>query len=33
MGIHGVDAVEHVSFSNMKYLYEQIKKADRIINY
>jgi uncharacterized protein involved in oxidation of intracellular sulfur len=33
MGIHGVDAIDHASLSNMKYLYEQIKKADRIINY
>ncbi len=33
MGVHGVDAVEHGTFSNMKFLYEQVKLADRIINY
>lgn len=33
MGIHGVDASEHVKMSNMKFLYEQVQKADRIINF
>jgi len=33
MGVHGVDAVEHGALSNMKFLYEQVKLADRIINY
>ncbi len=33
MGVHGVDAVAHGNLSNMKFLYEQVKLADRIINY
>ena len=33
MGIHGVDASEHVTMSNMKFLYEQLKKADRVLNF
>lgn len=33
MGIHGVDASVHVTMSNMKFLYEQVKLADRIINF
>jgi len=28
-----VDASEHVRLSNMKFLYEQVKLADRIINF
>jgi len=33
MGIHGVDASEHVKLSNMKFLYEQMQRADRILNF
>lgn len=33
MSIHGVDESEHVKLSNMKALYELVKKADRILNY
>lgn len=33
MGIHGVDESEHVKLSNMKFLHEQVKKADRILNF
>lgn len=33
MSIHGVDENEYVKLSNMKYLYEQIGAADRILNY
>lgn len=33
MGVHGVDASETVPLSNMKFLAEQIRKADRILNY
>jgi uncharacterized protein involved in oxidation of intracellular sulfur len=33
MGVHGVDASEHVKMSNMKFLYEQVQKADRILNF
>lgn len=33
MTIHGVDESEYVKLSNMKTLYEQVKIADRIINY
>ena len=33
MGVHGVDAIEHGALSNMKFLYEQVKLADRIINF
>lgn len=33
MAIHGVDESEHVRLANMKFLYEQIKLADKIINY
>ena len=32
MGIHGVDASEHVTMSNMKFVYEQGQKADRILD-
>jgi len=33
MLVHGVDESERVKLSNMKFLYEQVKMADRIINY
>ena len=33
MHIHGVDEDEHMKLSNMKFLYEQVKLADRILNY
>jgi hypothetical protein len=33
MGVHGVDAVQHGTLSNMKFLYEQVKLADRILNF
>lgn len=33
MGIHGVDESEYVKFSNMKFLHEQVKKSDRILNF
>ena len=33
MALHGVEESEHVKLSNMKFLYEQIKAAGRIINY
>jgi len=33
MGVHGVDASVHVTMSNMKFLYEQMQKADRILNF
>ena len=33
MGVHGMDAIEHVEFSNMKFLYAQLQKADKIISY
>jgi len=33
MLIHGVDESEYVRRSNMRTLYEQIKIADKIINY
>ncbi len=33
MHIHGVDESEHVKLSNMKFLYEQLKLADKILNY
>lgn len=33
MGVHGVDASEYVKLSNMKFLYEQVKLADKIINF
>jgi len=33
MIVHGVDESEHVKLSNMKTLYEQVKIADKIINY
>lgn len=33
MDIHGVDEDQHVKLSNMKFLYEQIQLADKILNY
>jgi uncharacterized protein involved in oxidation of intracellular sulfur len=33
MDIHGVDAHEHITRSNMKFLYEQVAAADRILSY
>lgn len=33
MAIHGVDEGNLITLSNMKFLYEQTKKADRIFNY
>jgi len=33
MTLHGVEESEHVKLSNMKFLYEQIGLADKILNY
>jgi hypothetical protein len=33
MGIHGVDENEMINLSNMKFLYEETKKADKIFTY
>ena len=33
MGIHGVDEDQHIKLSNMKFLYEQIQLADKILSY
>lgn len=33
MGIHGVDESEMIKLSNMKFLYEETKKADKIFTY
>lgn len=33
MILHGVEESEHVKLSNMKSLYEELQKADRVINY
>lgn len=33
MALHGVEESKTVKLSNMKFLYEQLKKADRIVNY
>ncbi len=33
MGIHGVDEDQYLKLSNMKFLYEQIQKADKILSY
>jgi uncharacterized protein involved in oxidation of intracellular sulfur len=33
MTVHGVDESEYLKLSNMKTLYEQVKAADKIINY
>lgn len=33
MSVHGVDAIEYGALSNMKFLHEQVKLADRILNF
>lgn len=33
MDIHGVDENETCKLSNMKFLYEEMKRADKIMNY
>jgi hypothetical protein len=33
MAIHGVDADEFMTLSNQKFLYEQVKLADKILNF
>lgn len=33
MALHGVEAGEHVRQGNQKFLYEQVKKADRILHF
>ncbi len=33
MALHGVEESEQVKLSNMKFLAEQVRKADRILNY
>lgn len=33
MGIHGVDESDYVKLSNMQFLYEELKKADKVISY
>lgn len=33
MGIHGVDEDQYLKLSNMPFLYEQIQKADKILNF
>lgn len=33
MSVHGVDAIEHAGLANMKFLYEQLKLADRVLNF
>ncbi|EPR36350.1 hypothetical protein dsx2_1267 [Desulfovibrio sp. X2] len=33
MGIHGVDANEFVTLSNMKFLAARMRAADRILSY
>ena len=33
MGIHGVDESDLVKLSNMKFLYAETQKADKIFNY
>jgi hypothetical protein len=33
MGLHGVEASERIGLSNMNFLYEQLKKADRVISF
>ncbi len=33
MALHGVEAGEYVKLGNMKFLYEQVKKADKILNF
>lgn len=33
MILHGVEESEYVKLSNMKYLYQELQKADRVISY
>ena len=33
MALHGVEENGLITLSNMKFLYEQVQKADRILNY
>lgn len=33
MTVHGVDGIERADKANMQFLHEQVRKADRIINY
>jgi uncharacterized protein involved in oxidation of intracellular sulfur len=33
MALHGVEASEYVPLSNMKFLYEQVKLAEKIVNF
>ena len=33
MIIHGVDESEYIKLSNMKFLYEQVNLADKILNF
>lgn len=33
MSIHGVDENETVKLSNMQFLYEEMSKADKIMNF
>ncbi len=33
MALHGVEADQTIKLGNMKFLYEQLKKADRILNF
>ncbi len=33
MALHGVEESATVKLSNMKFLAEQVRKADRILNY
>ncbi len=33
MAIHGVDASEGLKLSNLKFLSEQMRKADKILSY
>lgn len=33
MALHGVEENELVKLSNMKFLHERVKKADRILSY
>jgi|YelNatPaOPRAMG01_1025707.scaffolds.fasta_scaffold175902_2 uncharacterized protein involved in oxidation of intracellular sulfur len=33
MALHGVEADDYVKLGNMKFLYDQVKKADRILHF
>ena len=33
MTVHGVDGTETVTLSNMQFLYEAMRNADRIMNF